>query len=75
MEPRREVPFISQHIHPADTKSQELQAAKEILGEVFGSEPQDADEKIQVRIIELTGLYFTDPLISLVLFSLLSFFL
>lgn len=49
--------FVSQHIRPADTRILELQAAKEILGEVFGAKPGDVDEMIQAKIAELKGLY------------------
>ena len=48
---------LNQHIRPVDIKSQELQAAKEILGEVFGAGPQDVDEMIRARIGELKGRY------------------
>ena len=53
---RKQVLFVSQH-QPADTRVQELQVAKEILGEVFGSGPQDVDEMIKARIGALKGLY------------------
>ncbi len=49
--------FVGQHIQPAHTKPLELQAAKEILAEVFGAGPEDVDEMIQARIGDLKGLY------------------
>ena len=54
---KKQVIFVSQHVQPIDIMAQELQAAKEILGEVFGSGPQDVDEMIKARIGELKGLY------------------
>ena len=48
--------FVNQRTRPVDTRALELQAAKEILGEVFGSTPQDVDEMIQTRIGVLKGL-------------------
>lgn len=54
---KKQVLFMSQHIQPADTRSLELQAAKEILGEVFGAGPEDVEGMIQARIEELKGLY------------------
>jgi hypothetical protein len=54
---KKQVLFVSQHVQPIDIMAQELQAAKEILGEVFGSGPQDMDEMIKARIGELKGLY------------------
>lgn len=57
MKSRKQVLFIHQHIQPTDTKSLELQAAKEILGEVFGAEPADVEGMIQARIEELKGIY------------------
>jgi hypothetical protein len=36
-----------------------LQTAREILGEVFGAEPEDAKEMIPARIAELKGLYYS----------------
>jgi hypothetical protein len=54
---KKQVLFVSQHVQPIDIMAQELQAAKEILGEVFGSGPQDVDERIKARISELKGLY------------------
>jgi hypothetical protein len=54
---KKQVLFVSQHVQPIDIMAQELQAAKEILGEVFGSGPQDVDEMIKARIGELKGLY------------------
>jgi hypothetical protein len=54
---KKQVLFVSQHVQPIDIMAQELQAAKEILGEVFGSGPQDVDEMIKARISELKGLY------------------
>jgi hypothetical protein len=54
---KKQVLFVSQHVQPIDIMAQELQAAKEILGEVFGSGPQDVDEIIKARIGELKGLY------------------
>jgi hypothetical protein len=57
MKSKKQVLFVSQHIPSADTRVLELQVAKEILGEVFGAEPEDVDEMIQARITELKGLY------------------
>jgi hypothetical protein len=54
---KKRVFFVTQHIQPADTKTLELQAAKEILGEVFGAEPEDIRGMIQARIEELKGHY------------------
>jgi hypothetical protein len=54
---KKQVLFVSQHVQPIDIMAQELQAAKEILGEVFGSGPQNVDEMIKARIGELKGLY------------------
>lgn len=54
---RKQVLFVNQHIQPADTRVLELQAAKEILGEVFGAEPEDVDEMIKARISGLKELY------------------
>jgi hypothetical protein len=57
MRSKKQVLFVSQQIRPVDIKAQELQVAKEILGEVFGAGPQDVDEMIQARIGELKGRY------------------
>jgi hypothetical protein len=57
MRSKKQVLFVSQYIRPVDIKSQELQAAKEILGEVFCAGPQDVDEMIRARIGELKGRY------------------
>jgi hypothetical protein len=46
---KKQVLFVSQHVQPIDIMAQELQAAKEILGEVFGSGPQDVDEMIKAK--------------------------
>ncbi len=54
---KKQALFVSQHIQPAHTKPLELQAAKEILAEVFGAGPEDVDEMIQARIEELKGVY------------------
>jgi hypothetical protein len=54
---KKQVLFVNQYIRPVDKIAQELQAAKEILGEVFGAEPEDVDEMIQARITELKGMY------------------
>jgi len=43
IKPKKQVLFVSQHIQPADTKALELHAAKEILSEVFGTEPEDVE--------------------------------
>jgi hypothetical protein len=48
--------FVDQRTRPVDTRVQELQAAKEILQEIFGAGPQDVDEMVQTRIEELKGL-------------------
>ena len=57
MKSKKQVLFVGQHIRPTDTKILELQAAKEILGEVFGAEPEDVDGMITARVFELKGLY------------------
>jgi hypothetical protein len=49
--------FVGQHIQPVNNKPLELQTAKEILGEIFGAEPEDVEGMIQARIEELNGLY------------------
>jgi len=54
---KKQALFVNPHIQPADTRALELQAAKEILGEVFGAEPEDVEGMIQTRIEELKGLY------------------
>jgi predicted acyltransferase (DUF342 family) len=55
---KKQVLFVTQHIHqPVDTKVLELQAAKDILGEVFGAESEDVDEMIRAKIGELKGLH------------------
>jgi hypothetical protein len=61
---KKQVLFVSHHIQPADTKSLELQAAKDILSEVFGTKPEDVDEMIKARISELKGLLVTFSPIS-----------
>jgi hypothetical protein len=57
MRSKKQVLFVSQYIRPVDIKAQELQVAKEILGEVFGAESEDVEEMIQARIAKLRGLY------------------
>jgi hypothetical protein len=54
---KKQALLVNQYIQPADTRALELQAAKEILGEVFGAEPEDIDGMIQARIEELKGFY------------------
>jgi hypothetical protein len=54
---KKQVLFVTQHVRPVGTRVLELQAAKEILGEVSGSGPQDVDEMIKASIGELKGLY------------------
>ena len=48
---------MPQSSNDGDALVQELKAAKEILQEIFGAEPKDAEEMIQARIAELKGLY------------------
>jgi hypothetical protein len=57
MRSKKQVLFVSQQIRSVDIRVQELQMAKEILGEVFGAELDDVEEMIQARIAELKGLY------------------
>jgi len=57
MKSKKQAIFVSQHIQPVDTKTLELQAAKEILSEVFGTKPEDVDGMIQARVAELRGVY------------------
>jgi len=54
---KKQVMFVNHRIPPADTRSLELQAAKEILAEVFGAGPEDVDGMIQARLAELRGVY------------------
>jgi hypothetical protein len=57
MKSKKQVLFVRQHVQPVDTKPLELQDAKEILAEIFRTEPEDVDGMIQARIEELKGLY------------------
>jgi hypothetical protein len=54
---KKQVLFVNHHIQPADTRALELQAAKEILAEVFGAGPEEVEGMIQARIEELKGVY------------------
>jgi hypothetical protein len=54
---KKQALFVNQHVQPVDPRVLELRVAKEILGEVFGAEPEDVDEMIQAKIGEFRGLY------------------
>jgi hypothetical protein len=57
IKPNEQVISMPQSSNEGDALVQELKAAKEILQEIFGAEPEDVEEMIQARIAELKGLY------------------